>query len=413
MTEARHPHLAATPWPAEDGGPRRRQRPLGLSGPRAGRAELAASRLAPLCVMALLGPDDQVLLLRRAVDGDGVCWVEEIDPDSLAPRRRSPDLPVGPFWPGGMAVLADGAIVVVQGRWAHRLAPDLSVEQARELPVDAPHNSFVVLDDGSLATKDLQRPGGPPSTLSILDPVTLADRTAPLVLPEPSVARLGADGDEIVAVGVTAVHRVGWDPATATLTPVSDPVTYLDDDAHSFGWDPVVDAEAIWWMDGGDHTYPNGMTMLRNGVAPAPNRLWKLPLDGTAPTSVEISGRPHGAVTNPPVVDPGRGLVVAYDSANGVAAAFAVEDLALRWRIDLATAQHLLLFADTGELIADDHDRDSGDALVVLDVATGAVRTRTPVDSPAQSVVFGAPGRRRDMYFVSLSTVARVTFHDA
>lgn len=408
-----HPHLAAAPWPAEDGGPRRQQRPHGIPGPRAGRAELAATRLAPLSIMALLAPGDRVLLLRREIGDDGPTWVEEIDPDSLQPVRRSPDLPTGPFWPGGMAVLADGAVVVVQGCWAHRLAPDLTVERARRLPVDAPYNSFVVLADGSLATKDLQRPGGAPSTLSILDPVTLEDRAAPFALPEPSVARLAADGGTVVVVGVTALHRLSWDPGAATLTPVGSPFTYLDDTEHSFGWDPVVDAGAIWWMDGGDHTFAEGMTMLGNGVATGPNRLWKLPLDGSPAASIEVSGRPGGAVTNPPIVDSGRGLVVAYDSANGVAAAFDVEDLSLRWRIDLATAQHLVLFADTGELVADDHDRDAGDALVVVDVATGDVRARVAVDSPAQSVVFGAPGTRRDHYFVSLSTVARITFHDA
>ncbi|QGG94323.1 hypothetical protein [Actinomarinicola tropica] len=408
-----HPQLAATPWPAEDGGPRRQQRPHGIPGPRAGRAELAASRLAPLSIMAVLAPDDRVLLLRREIGDDGPTWVEEIDPDSLEPVRRSPDLPTGPFWPGGMAVLADGAIVVVQGAWAHRLAPDLSVVRARRLPVDAPHNSFVVLDDGSLATKDLQRPGGPPSTLSILDPVTLEDRAAPLVLPEPSVARLSADGSTIVVVGVTALHRLAWEPAAGTLAPAAPSVTYLDDEVHSFGWDPVVDAGAIWWMDGGDHTFAEGMTMLGNGVAPGANRLWRFPLDGAAPAWVEISGRPGGAVTNPPIVDPTRGLVVAYDSANGVAAAFDVDDLSPRWRTELRTAQHLVLFPDTGELIADDHDPATGDALVVVDVATGGVRTRCAVGSPAQSVVFGAPGTRRDHYFVSLSTVARVTFHDA
>lgn len=412
MTGDRHPHLAATPWPAEDGGPRRRQRPHGIPGPRAGRAELAASRLAPLSIMALLAPGGRLLLLRAGMGPDQPCWVEEIDPDTLEERGRSVDLPVGPFWPGGMVVLADGAIVVVQGRWAHRLRPDLRVERARELPVEAPYNSLVVLDDGSLATKDLQRPDGVPSTLSILDPVTLEDRVAPLALPEPCVARLAADGDEIVVVGVTALHRLRWEPAAGRLSPVGAAFTYLDDPDHSFGWDPVVDAGAIWWMDGGDHTFPDGMTMLGNGVAPGANRMWKLPLDGSGAASVEISGRPGGAVTNPPLVDADRGLVVAYDSANGVAAAFAVDDLALRWRIDLATAQHLVLYPDSGELVANDHDRAAGDSLVTVDVATGEMRTRTAVDSPAQSVVFGAPGERRDFYYVSLSTVARVTFHD-
>ena len=404
--------LAATPWPAEDGGPRRQQRPVGLAGPRAGGGHLAAVRQAPLSVMALLAPDDRVLVLRKEIGPDGPGWVEEVDPETLDVVDRSPDLAVGPFWPGGAAVLVDGSVVVVQGRWAHRLGADLGVERSRELPVDAPHNSFVVLTDGSIATKDLQRPGGPPSTLSILDPVTLDDRAAPRALPEPSVARLSADGDEVVVVGVTALHRLRWDGATGDLTEAHPATTYTDGVERSFGWDPVVDAGAIWWLDDGDHRFENGLTMLGNGVAPGASRLWRVPLGGGEPSSVEVSGLPAGAVTNPPIVDPERGLVVAYDSANGVMAAFGTEGLDLRWRIEMASAQHLVLFPDTGELVADDHDPASGDALVVVDVADGRVRCRVPVESPAQSVVFGAPGQARDFVYVSLTTLARVQFTD-
>ena len=42
------------PHPRHSHGPRRQQRPHGIPGPRAGRAELAFSRFAPLSVMALL-----------------------------------------------------------------------------------------------------------------------------------------------------------------------------------------------------------------------------------------------------------------------------------------------------------------------------------------------------------------------
>src|SRR5690606_13974231 len=183
-------------------------------------------------------------------------------------------------------------------------------------------------------------------------------------------------------------------------------------DARSFGWDPVVDAGHVWWLDDGDHTWADGFTMLGNGVSPGTSRLWRAPVDGGPAASVEGSGRPSGAVTNPPVVAPERGLDVAYDSANGVMAAFDVADLSLRWRIDLATAQHLVLFPDTGELVADDHDRERGDAVVVLDVETGTIRARAEVESPFQSVVFGAPGLHRDFIYVSLSTVTRVELTD-
>ena len=371
-----------------------------------------------ISVMAVLAPDDRVLVLRNSIGPDGVSWVEQVDPESLDEQHRSPDLPLGPFWPGGMAVLSDGAVLVVQGRYVHRLAPDLTVERTRKLAVEAPHNSFVVLGDGSLALKDLQFPaasGGVPSTLHVLDPVTLEDR-AELVLPEPCVARLSADalpdGGDLVVVGTTALHRYRWDPAAGTLTEARPSQTYLTHPDQSFGWDPVLDAGATWWLDNGDHTFANGFTMLGNGVAAGPVRLWKAPDGGGEPRSVEVCGRPGGAVTNPPLVDADRGLVLAYDSANGVLAAFGTDDLDPRWRRELATSMHLVLYPDTGEVLVNDHDRTAGDALAVLQIEDGTVRAHVRVESPAQSVVFGAPGTRRDAYYVSLSTIARVEFTD-
>ncbi|MDE3202654.1 MAG: hypothetical protein KGQ66_00345 [Acidobacteriota bacterium] len=411
--ENAHPHLAATPWPAEDGGPRRQQRPAGIPGPAARSARLAAVRQAPISVMAVLAPDDAVLVLRNTIGAEAVSWVESVHPESLEERRRSPELPLGPFWPGGLAVLADGAIIVVQGRYAARLAPDLSVETVRELPVEAPYNSFVVLADGSLATKDLQRPGGPSSRLSVLDPVTLEDLAPPQPIGEPSVARISADGNDVVVVGVSTLRRLRWDPHAATVTPAFDlDRRYLVHDGQSYGWDPVVDDGAVWWMDNGDHTFQDQMTMLGSGVAPGPVRLWRAGLDGGAATSVEIAGLPGGAITNPPVVDPERGLAVGYDSANGVLAAFSTEDLSPRWRSAVRTSQHLVLFPDTGELVVNDFDRGGGDALAVVDITDGSVRARVDVQSAVQSVVFPAPGIRRDAYYVSLSTITRVVFGD-
>jgi hypothetical protein len=404
---------AATPWPAEDGGPRRQQRPHGIPGPQAGGGELVAVRQAPISVMVLHGVGGELLLLRNSIGPDGVSWVESIHPHTLDEQHRSPDLTLGPYWPGGMGVLDDGSVVVVQGRWAHRLARDLTIAARHELPVEAPHNSFVLLGDGTLATKDLQRPGGPPSTLSLLDPRTLEPVADPVALHEPSVARLGADGDELVVVGIDSMLRYRWHPDRAVLEPADDPVRYRTRDDQSFGWDPVVDAGAIWWLDNGDHRFTEGLTMLGNGVSPGPVRLWKAPLDGGELASVEVCGATGGAVTNPPLVDPERGLVLGYDSANGVLAAFRTDDLAPRWQRPLHTSQHLWLYPDTGEVVANDHRPDEGgDALVVIDIATGDLRVRVPVESPAQSVVFGAPGTHRDAYYVSLSTIARVRFVD-
>jgi hypothetical protein len=69
-----------------------------------------------------------------------------------------------------------------------------------------------------------------------------------------------------------------------------------------------------------------------------------------------------------------------------------------------------VLYPDTGEVVANDHDPGAGDALVVVDITSGDVTARVPVDSPAQSVVFGCPGLHDDFIYVSLSSVARVVF---
>ena len=41
----------------------------------------------------------------------------------------------------------------------------------------------------------------------------------------------------------------------------------------------------------------------------------------------EVCGRPGGLVANPPVVDEARGVVVGYDSGNGVMTGFDLDSL--------------------------------------------------------------------------------------
>lgn len=372
---------------------------------------LAAVRQTPVMVMAVFGSTGRLYVLRNTVGPDAVSWIEELHPESLDELGRSPDLPLGPFWPGGTAVLDDGSLLVVQGRWAHRLGPDLDLLAARELPVDAPYNSFVLLADGTVATKDLQRPGGSASTLSLLDPASLEDRAAPVVLPEASVSRLSADGNDLIVVGVTTMSRHRWSPNDAALTHLGElDVHYLVHQDQSFGWDPVIDGGFVWWLDNGDHTFERSLAMLGNGVAAGPVRLWRAAVDGSSVESVEVCGAAHGAVTNPPLIDTERGLALGYDSANGHLTAFDTTTLAVVWTRRLNTSQHMVRYPETGDVITNDHDPTTGDALVVVDIATGETRARVDVQSPAQSVVFGAPGPARDFYYVSLSTIARVVW---
>ena len=48
------------------------------------------------------------------------------------------------------------------------------------------------------------------------------------------------------------------------------------------------------------------------------------------------------------------------------------------------------------------------DELVVLDLDTGEEKARTAVPSPTQGFLFPAPGFGRDLYYQSMSTIARV-----
>ncbi len=106
---------------------------------------------------------------------------------------------------------------MVFGRWAHRLSSDLEVLASHRLPVARPHNSFVVLNGGELVMKDCDAPEGRErSTVSVLDPETLLPVAAPLLLPEPSVARLSSDGESVIAVGTTALMRLQPRPGQGT-----------------------------------------------------------------------------------------------------------------------------------------------------------------------------------------------------
>jgi hypothetical protein len=111
------------------------------------------------------------------------------------------------------------------------------------------------------------------------------------------------------------------------------------------------------------------------------------------------------------------------------------------WRRDgFAHAGHLILYPDTRELVAQDWTgaaflrrplvrrtlrpamqalagsaaarraslRTGHDRLVVLDLDSGEDKARVDIPSPSQGFLFPAPGFERDVYYQSLTTIARV-----
>ena len=440
-----------SPWPGEDGGPRRSQAPHGVSGLgiQPGERLEVTSRDAWAATMVVLREPGEVFALRHTIGArtyrsPTVGRVERIDPDTLEPVARSPELPAGPFWPGGLAAHANGSLHTVYGRWCHRLAPDCSVLAARELPQPRPYNSFVILADGTLATKDFDRSCQSPARLSLLDPDTLEPRCAEVDLPEPVIARLSADGLTLYVVGVTTAFRYRWDAFAGRLE-LDDAwrVPYRTRPDQSYGWDPVVEGGHLWFMDNGEHRYVT--SMLGAGVASGPVHLVRASLESAADREVvEIAGMPRGTVTDPPLYDPDRRIALAYDSGNGIVTAWRSpeggEPLEPLWRRPCATASHMIRYPDTGEVVLGDfHDgfpglrgsriqalagrsatllssrrvraagaRRSHDDVVVVDIETGAEKARALVPSLFQSVLFPAPGWGRDLYYVTFSTIARV-----
>ncbi|OSC37213.1 hypothetical protein [Mycobacterium decipiens] len=439
-----------SPWPGEDGGPRRTQTPHGTCGLGIADGERleVISRDAYAVTMVVLRDPGEVYVLRhtlgpRLLDSPSTGWVERIDPESLRPLQRSPDLAAGPFWPGGLAAHANGSLYTVFGRWCHRLAPDCSVIASRKLPQPRPYNSFVILADGTIVTKDLDRKGAQRARLSLLEPESLQPRCAEIELPERTIARLSSDGHTIYVVGVTTVYRYVWDPAAERLERDDDWVLrYCGRSDHSYGWDPVVDGGQMWFLNNGDHTYTH--SMLGAGVAPSGIQLIRVSLtDVTDHEFVDVCGAAHGSATNPPLYDAKRRIALGYDSANGALAAWRFGDAGLQrlWQRPYATATHMVRFGDTGEVVIDDYHADlprlrtqrlrrlmayagpllnnrhvraagasrCSDDVVVIDIETGQERARARVPSLFQGIVFPAVGWGRDLYYPTISKLARVS----
>jgi hypothetical protein len=408
-------------WPGEDAGPGRTQCPRAGSGPglEAGRVDVR-SREAIASTMVVLRDPGELYLLRHTLGPDTTAWVERVDPVTLEPIARSEDLAGGPTWPGGLAAHANGDLHVVFGNHAHRLGADLTLLASCELPRRLPYNSFVVVPDGHLVTKDFggarpgQDPGAaapPPAELLALDPETL-EIVARCEIPEPSIARLSADGDRVYVVGTSTLYRVRWD-GTRLVLDDGFAGRYRTMPGQTYGWDAALALGAAWFLDDGEGSERYAGTFRGQGISSAPLHLVRVDLATGAVSLTEICGLPGGLVANPPVVDEGRRIAVGFDSGNGVLAAFDIAadgSTALRWRREQNHGCHLLLFPDTGELVTADHDATAmADAIVVLDIETGRERLRVASGSPVQSVLFPAAGFGRDFYYCSFAAVARVS----
>ena len=412
-----------SPWPCEDAGPSRIQTPQNTNclDLQPGMKLACKSKRTQMSTMTVLGASGEVFLLTHSVLRSylGIATtaqVSRIDPITLETLESSPRLEGGPMWPGGMAVHANGHIIVVYGRYAHKLNRQCKLIASYLLPVNEAYNSFVVLDNGLIVTKNLS--DTTPAQLTTLHPDSFRVASSDVMCPEGSIARLSAHGNTVYVVGVSRVFRYHWHEASQQLVRDANwEFHYLQDSTQSYGWDMVIDGEHGWFMDNGKHNY--FMSMLGAGIHKAASRLIRVSLkNAQSHQSWEVSGLPHGSITNPPLIDLKRRIVVGYDSANRHLRAWKIDlsqngnehdvELTPIWHHEnFGVASHMLLFANTGEVCVNDYSRFD-EQVIVLDIETGQEKARVKTGGFMQGVVFPSAGWYHDFYWCSMDRLARI-----
>ena len=410
-----------SPWPCEDAGPARLQAAANASSLNleAGGSLQATSRRTHMSTMTVLGAPGEVFLLTHSVLRSHLGFpssanVSLIDPITLKTVRQSVPLAGGPMWPGGMAVHANGSLIVVYGRYAHKLDRQCNLLKSYLLPIHEAYNSFVILDNGLVVTKNLS--SSTPAQLTTLNPETFKSACNDVICPEASIARLSAIGNTVYVVGVSRVWRYHWhDLSQRLVRDTKWQCHYLQNASQSYAWDMVIEGDHGWLMDNGQHNYL--MSMLGAGQNKSPNRLIRISLKQTDSFQAwPVSGLPFGSVTNPPLVDVARRIVVGFDSANRHLKAWRMisspdsSDIQLQeiWHLpEMGAASHMLLFPNSGELCVNDYERFN-EQVVVLDIETGREKSRVRTGGWMQGVVFPSPGWYHDFYWCSIDRLTRV-----
>jgi hypothetical protein len=164
-------------------------------------------------------------------------------------------------------------------------------------------------------------------------------------------------------------------------------------------------------MDNGRHNYV--IKMIGSGLNPTPNRLIRVSLNDARDHQIlAISGMTGGSITNPPLVDLQRRIVLAYDSANRYLRAWRFDaqgaTLTPLWeKSPFGCASHMILYPDTGEVVINDYRRH-GEEVVVLAIESGQELARVRTGGITQGVVFPSAGWGRDFYWSSMGRLARV-----
>jgi hypothetical protein len=408
-----------SPFPGEDGGPRRQLIPRspGLNLQPGERLTVTARNLMFLNMPILRAPGEVFVQGNTQPWENTTSWVERIEPVTLETLARSPDMPGGPFWAGGIMAHENGYLYVTYGRYCHKLDAGCALIASRELPRNRPYNSLLALSDGNLVMKDFIRDGSARSNFSVLEPERLEPVGPEVEIPEGSIARISADrsedGEFVYVIGDHTAFRYRYERGTLTRDESWSFRYRIQPGAEqSYGWDAVIADGYAWFMDNGANEFRGNFR--DTGTATGPLHLYQVDvtpdlLGGIDSASLTPFG-PRGTIVNPPLVDASRQIVVAYDSGNARIAGFRYtrgsEGFDRLWAHDFGASNHFLLFPDTGEIVVNDFDGTT-EHVVVLDIESGAEKGRVATGSPIQSAVFQSPDWNRDIYTCSFTTLSR------
>ncbi len=347
-------------WPGECGGPRR-QKLSAAPGLDLGPDEQLVSTVRHTGVgrwpvMFVRRGEGELFLQGSHHSSPAQGWLERVDPVTLEPVAASPMLPSGgQSWCGAVAAHANGDLYMVNGRYVHRLDHGCRVIAERELPVDAPHNGLLVLPDGNLVTKNLQREHDLPCSFTVLEPDRL-ELAAQVALPMPSMGRFCADrgdaGDVIYVASERYVHRLRYAGGQLSLDEAWRADYSVDGSDQSPAWDPCIGGGNLWVQDMGR---PPGWRSL---AATAPLRVFRFPLQDPTRREVMVPFGDRSAFSpGPSLFDPDGHVLVAYDFANGRTGAWRwTEDhgFAHQWIRNVRSGNQPFVYRDTRELVTED-----------------------------------------------------------
>ena len=423
-----------SPWPAECGGPRRQKIPRS-SGLNIKEHEVISQVTRANgewnVMMVLRDPGEVFLMGNNHINSiEKYGFLEKIDPVSLEPIKRSPNLPSGGHtWCGGVVVHQNGFLYLNNGNFCYKLDPDCNVISSKQLPQNSAYNSFLIMSDGCLVMKNIEHDQKASSRFVILDPLNLEQIGDEIEIPENSMGRIAMDtdlnGNHLIYVpGNDRFFRFKYENSTLVLDESWKPkYRTLSEGEQSFSWDSCICEGGCWFLDNGDNranvtifsTRPFGQSLpargsVFQGLSSSEQKLFRVDLNDSS--NVEVIrpfNKKMGSIFSPPAFDPNKNIALAFDTGNGLLAGIKysqIDGFNKLWEKPTRISMQMVLFSDTSEILVNDF-RTGFDNLIVLDLETGKEKGRVATQSTTANGMFLSPGWNRDFYYCSIGAIAR------